>query len=173
MARRRVALRIKVLSGVAIAFIGVCSLLLGVFVNTNDRALASTPEVCESAPSLTKLVISRHNEFSDNRLHFSFSPTMTIRNASLVRSVAHALCALPKKPRGVLHCPSDNGISYRATFSTGRQTFAVVTIDPSGCEFIGGLGATRWAAHSPNLWNTLGKAMRLPKPDRATFLGEA
>ena len=160
----------EIVRGAAGALIASSSLIVGSLVDTENPALASTISLCQSVPSVTQLVVTRHNEFLNNQPRFSFSSVITVHKASPVRDIAHALCALPDMPVGI-YCPADIGISYRLNFMSRSHPFAAVTINASGCEDVDGLHLTRWAARSQNFWPTFGRDLMLSKPNHATFIG--
>jgi hypothetical protein len=95
-----------------------------------------------------------------------------VTNVAAVRQVEHALCVLPHRPPGVYHCPADFGPSYSLRFWVGTLALPTVTVEPTGCEIVGGLpGSVRWTALSPQFWRTLGRALGLSRPSVASFSG--
>ena len=108
---------------------------------------------------LRRLVVTLHATIPANVPPHS-ARRWTVRNATKMRKVQRALCALPKQPKGIYNCPADFGISYRFRFHDARGVLPVVTADPTGCELVTGLGkATRWAATSPKFWTKLRRAI--------------
>jgi hypothetical protein len=86
--------------------------------------------------------------------------------------VERALCELPRRPPGIYHCPADFGLSYSLRFWVGTLALPTVTVEPTGCEIVGGMpGAVRWTALSPQFWRTLGQAVDLNRPSVASFSG--
>jgi len=132
---------------------------------------ASSPALCQAAAHVDHLVVHRVDALPQNHLYFSFPATVTVTEAESVQDVASALCALPKMPPGIFNCPADFGISYNLTFSAAGQKFAVVSLEPSGCEEVQGLGPTRWIIRNPGFWRVLGNAMGLPGATQSTFAG--
>jgi hypothetical protein len=95
----------------------------------------------------------------------------TVTSATKMRRVQRALCALPKPPKGIYHCPADLGISYRLRYHSGSGVLPAVTAHATGCELVTGLGkATRWAAESPGFWPTLGRAIGIAHPRTAASI---
>jgi hypothetical protein len=129
------------------------------------------PALCASITRLDRLIVSRNDAFPKNGFRFSFPRIVTVKDAAAVRAVAGALCALPKMPRGALHCPADWGITYQLVFSAKGRTFSPVRVAATGCQEVTGLGQTRWVARSRGFWKTLGQAMGLPHPDNQVFAG--
>ncbi len=134
-------------------------------------ASAADSPLCTSVPTLDRLAVHRSDAFPQNHMRFSFPAEVTVTDATKVRAAARALCSLPTMPSGTFHCPADVGIVYRLVFSAGERALTPVEVDATGCERVRGLGHVRWAAHSPELWPTLGRAMGLLSPGYATFRG--
>jgi hypothetical protein len=90
------------------------------------------------------------------------------------------MCTLPRFPKGVFHCPAAFAVAYELFFSHVApgtlpqlpQGFATkVTLAPTGCEPLSGIGATRWLATRPGFYRVLGDAMGLHDASQATFAG--
>jgi len=168
-------------TGVALVALAAAALLLagGASAAANDRPAASptssagTPSLCASIANLSRLVVRRSDAFPENRRDFAFPASVTVDRAATVRRVAQALCALPKMPRGALHCPADFGITYQLTFFTKSHSFPTVGIDATGCQKVHGLGPARWVSRSPGFWQILGNAMGLTNPGSSTFAGHS
>jgi len=94
-----------------------------------------------------------------------------VSNAPAAQSVAKSLCGLQQVPRKTVACPADFGVTYQLSFAAGARHFAPVTVNAGGCQLVTGLGATRRAATSAGMWRTLGIAIGIPHPDRASFSG--
>jgi hypothetical protein len=104
---------------------------------------------------------------------FAFPAEVTVSNQTHVQSVARALCALPINPsHASISCPADFGIVYDLTFSNKEETFPVVSLDPSGCQFVHGLVKAQWIMKSPEFWHTLGFAMGIKGANNSTFRGQ-
>jgi len=89
---------------------------------------------------------------------------ITIRDATRVRVLAAALCALPPTQPG-LHCEAATGGAFRLTFAAGNQGFRPIGVQLSGCRSVTGLGPARSWSQSPQfgplLTRTVGGAGRL------------
>jgi len=134
------------------------------------RSVAA-PALCSSVAGLDRLVVGRADALAKNQFRFAFPDVVTVTDATALRRVARALCALPKMPRTGLHCPADWGISYQLTFASRSHTFPVVHAEATGCQKVTGLGGARWTARSPQFWKTLGEAMGLAHPGPVVFAG--
>ena len=73
-----------------------------------------------------------------------------IRDATRVRTLAAALCALPAMQPG-LHCEAATGGAFRLTFAAGNQGFRPVGVQLTGCRGVTGLGPARSWSQSPQL----------------------
>jgi hypothetical protein len=89
---------------------------------------------------------------------------ITIRDATRVRTLAAALCALPATQPG-LHCEAATGGAFRLTFAAGNQGFRPVGVQLTGCRSVTGLGPARSWSQSPQfgplLTRTVGGVGRL------------
>jgi hypothetical protein len=95
----------------------------------------------------------------------AFPNQVTVTNPALVRAVIRALCALPVVPPGVYHCPALLlGTAYTLRFSVGSRPLPLVTINPTGCETVTGVGPVRWVATSPGFWRVLSRAIGVRMP---------
>jgi len=110
---------------------------------------------------LRRLVVTLHAAIPANVPAHS-TRRWTVTSETKMRAVQHALCGLPKQPKGTYDCPLDLGISYQFRFRGAHGTLPAVTADAAGCELVTGLGkATRWAAESPRFWPELRRAIGL------------
>jgi hypothetical protein len=75
-------------------------------------------------------------------------PGITITDTAQVRTLATALCALPRMPQG-LQCPADFGGVSRLVFASGGREFSPVRVQLSGCRAVAGIGPTRSWSRSP------------------------
>ncbi len=133
-------------------------------------AATTTPvPVCQVASKVTSLVVSR--AVASNPTTFSFPRRTVVDSAKAARSVAGALCALPRIPRGPIACPDDVGPTYTLGFVAAGHDVTKLTLDPTGCEVVHGLSGIRWIEQSPKFWRVLGAAMGLASPSQATFAG--
>ena len=116
-----------------------------------------------------------------NPEHFTFPARIRGAKPTLVRTLAHTLCALAKMPAGVQACPADWGVTYSLRFTLPKPTSSVivggdligpVSLQATGCLVVKGLGETRWAMSSSKVFSALGAAIGLRKATQATFAGE-
>ena len=91
---------------------------------------------------------------------------ITVTDASQVRALAAALCALPPMPQG-LQCPADFGGMFRLVFAAGGRDFQPVRVQQSGCRAVTGIGPARSWSRSPRFGRLLtgtvgGKGRMIP-----------
>ncbi len=91
---------------------------------------------------------------------------ITITDASQVRALAAALCALPPMSPG-LSCPADFGGVFQLVFAAGGRDFHPVRVQLSGCRDVTGIGPPRSWSRSPQLGQLLtrtvgGKGRMIP-----------
>ena len=134
--------------------------------STDQEALLT---LCQSVTHLDRLIVHRTNANPQLHLHFPFPSLVIVTNTTSVQDAAKALCALPRMPTGVYHCPADIGLDYHLTFSTANRGFPTILVPATGCQEVSGLGPTRWTARSPAFWKALGKAMGFAKATYASF----
>jgi hypothetical protein len=79
-----------------------------------------------------------------------------VTDPATVSSLAGALCALPKMPRGPIFCPFMMPGGFRLTFTADGRALPVVTVNESGCRTVTGLGTVRRAIQ-PSFWNLLNR----------------
>ena len=127
--------------------------------------------LAQALSHLDRLVVRRADALPQNHISFSFPAKVTVSDPVEVQAVARALLALPAMPSGVFYGPADLGITYRLVFATVDERFPPISVDATGTQTVRGLGGARWVARSPGFWRTLGTAMRLARPDYATFRG--
>jgi hypothetical protein len=84
----------------------------------------------------------------------------TVTAAAKARALAKALCALPRTPKGIIACPAVLDGLYKLSFTVDGRLLPLVTIRPTSCGTVTGLGPARSAAASPRLWTTLAQAGR-------------
>ena len=136
-----------------------------------DHAVPLT--MCADLGAVNHLVVRRTGVIphpQDQR--FTFPGIVTVTSAPAARSVATALCGLPRQPAGITNCPADFGAGYQLRFAAGGHHFHVVKIQSTGCQIVSGAGKTRTIIHNPAFWGVLGKAMRLHGPFvHQAFLG--
>ena len=158
-----------------VAIVAACLAACGAAGSASQpgSSLSPTPSaatLAQDVSRLDRLVVRRTDAFPQNHIRFSFPATMTVTDTAQVQRVARALLALPMMPKGVF-CPADFGIVYHLTFFAAGHALPSISIRATGCEQVGGLGATRWVARSAGFWRTLGLAMGLAKPGYASFRG--
>ncbi len=144
---------------------------------TDPASAAGSPDpaqtLCQAAPLLERLVVRRTDANPQLHLYFPFPPVVTLDKARSVQAAARSLCALPRMPKGVFHCPANLGIDYQLSFAATERSYAKVVVQATGCEQVSGIGPTRWVARTPGFWHELGMAMALPDANWATFAGTA
>jgi hypothetical protein len=84
---------------------------------------------------------------------------ITITSPAKARTLARAVCGLPRRPTGVFHCPAYFGGGYELIFIAAGRRLPVVVAETSGCELVSGIGTgpVRWAATTPRFWRVLGR----------------
>ena len=118
---------------------------------------------------LRLLVVTRHGPLGADAADRG-ARTWTVTRATRMDSVQRALCALPKQPSGIYHCPADFGISFQLRFYGPHGVLHAVNLEASGCQLVTGLGKPiRWTAQSPGFWPTLARAIGLPHSGRGFF----
>ena len=122
--------------------------------------------LCANLASIEQATVTRVNLLHNKYGPFEFAARVSITSPVLARSLASAVCGLPRFPAGVFHCPADLGLRYRAQFS---GQVGPATIDPAGCETVTGAGPVRRA--SSGFWPKFGRALGLKKATDATFRG--
>jgi hypothetical protein len=140
----------------------------------SSKAAANQPELCADIGQISRLVILRSPGASRiQELHFPFPVQVTVTSAAAARSVARALCALPRMPRGIFSCPMQlGGTSYRLTFMARGRQLAAVTAVATGCQTVTGVGPVRRALDTSGFWSVLGRAMGLFAPRVPVFRGD-
>jgi hypothetical protein len=121
------------------------------------RASAGVP-LCVAAHKVDRVVVSLTPALRALHLHEILPRGVTIRDASRVRALAAALCALPPMP-AVLHCPADFGGAVRLVFAAGSRGFRPVRIQLSGCRSITGAGPARWWLRSAQFGRLLSRTL--------------
>ena len=113
-------------------------------------ASAGAP-LCAAAPTVDRVVAS----LPAGHLREILPRGITITDASQVRALAAALCALPAMPRGLQQCPADFGGVFQLVFAAGGRAFHPVRIQLSGCRAVAGIGPTRSWSQSPQFGRLL------------------
>ena len=137
-------------------------------------ATAGQIPLCASISQITRLTIIRTRSMNRiQELHFPFPPRVIVTNVAAARSVAAAVCALPRMPNGIMSCPVELlGTSYQLTFTAVGRALPLVTAEATGCEQVTGAGPVRHATSSPGFWRALGQAMDLVAPGPPVFQGQ-
>jgi hypothetical protein len=124
-------------------------------------ASAGVP-LCAAAQQVDRVVASQPTS------HFReiLPRGITITDASQVRALAAALCALPPMSPG-LNCPADFGGVFQLVFAAGGSDFHPVRVQLSGCRDVTGIGPPRSWSRSPQLGRLLtttvgGKGRMIP-----------
>jgi hypothetical protein len=133
------------------------------------RASAGVP-LCAAAHRVDRVVVILTSTPPASRFHEILPRGITISDASRVRALNTAVCALPPMPPG-LHCPADSGGAFRLLFVAGTRGFPPVRIQVSGCRGVSGVGSARWWSRSPQfgrlLIQTLG-GRGVPIPEKSS-----
>jgi hypothetical protein len=101
----------------------------------------------------------------------SFGRVRRTSSTPRARSLARTLCALPRMPAGVFHCPFDSALSYVIRFAAHDRTVVTATVDPAGCQVVQGLVYPRTVSKDPGFWHVLGVSLGLAHASLATFRG--
>jgi hypothetical protein len=141
---------------------------------STPKTTASQIPLCASISQITQLTVTRSRGLNRiQELHFPFPPRVIVTNAAAARSVAEAVCALPRMPKGPMPCPMELlGTSYQLTFTAAGRALPLVTAEATGCEQVTGAGPVRRAAFSAAFWQALGRAMDLVAPGPPVFRGQ-
>jgi hypothetical protein len=129
-----------------------------------DTATATAAGLCAAVSEVDSLTVTRGGAGQASHFRFRFPRQIVVTRPQRARTVARAVCVLPRMPRGILACPADFGISYRLEFAAARRRLAVVTVDPGGCGRVAGAGPARWAEKSPGFWTVLRREAVVPGP---------
>jgi len=133
------------------------------------RAVAGVA-LCRHIPQLTSVVVSRTTTLHVLEPALVLPRRITIEEPGLVRTLAAALCGLPKMPRGPVNCPGPFSGSLRLAFAAGGYLYPTVTVQVSGCRVVTGLGPAR-AASSAAFWRILGTDLSLAYPQSTSHVG--
>jgi hypothetical protein len=118
-----------------------------------------------------RLIVNRR---APDRYIFTFPLTVTITNAAAARAVAASACALPVAPKNLPTCPAAFFVSYHLVFAVkGEKGMGgeAITLYPTGCHSVTGLGAVRTTAQSTGFYWLLGSAMRISNPGLPSIKG--
>jgi hypothetical protein len=126
-----------------------------------------TLDACSAARASTAATVTRVGGTGT----YSFSRVRRISSPHPTRSLARALCALPRMPAGVFNCPFDSALRYVVRFGVRSRTVATATVDPGGCELVQGLVHPRTVMRDAGFWHAFGVSLGLAHPSLATFRG--
>lgn len=112
---------------------------------------ASHPNLCRRPAAADRVVITRRSPSARPR-------SVTVTGVRRVRSLARAVCGLPRLPVGT-QCPAIAAGSHRLTFTAGRRKFSAVTVQDVGCQLVTGLRTVR-QADQPHFWKLIRNLMR-------------
>jgi hypothetical protein len=161
-------------AAVLVAALGIASIFGTFLVTTVDVSRAGASEahatICGVEGRVTAFRILRSSVRNPTR--FSFPKSDYVNNASSSRSVARALCALPKPGTGVINCSAGTGPNYTLTFVAPKYQIAHVLLQLRQCGIVTGLATERTVSRSPGFWRTLGRAMKLKNATGDTFEGQ-
>lgn len=110
------------------------------------RASAGVP-LCLHIPQLTEVMVNQARPMGKIPFHEILPRGMIVTDVTAVRSLARALCALPPVRPGTMSCPIDLGGAYSFSFAGHGRGYPRVTVNPTGCRTVTGLG-------KPRTWGT-------------------
>ncbi len=87
---------------------------------------------------------------------------LTIADPVKARMLARAVCALPRIPNGVFHCPPETGGGYQLDFTAQGRGLPPVNVQARGCKRVTGAGVIRWVARTPSFWAVLARVTGIP-----------
>jgi hypothetical protein len=96
------------------------------------------------------------------------SRSVMVTRSPGVRSLASALCGLPRLPAGT-ECPAIASGFYRLAFTAGRHHLPAVTVSDSGCRLVAGLAAVR-QADKARFWKLMKQLMTKRAAPRHVFV---
>lgn len=121
-----------------------------------------TSYLCQEVRNVTSLTVTR--EAPGHQFTFSFPSVVKVKSLTLSQGVAAAACELPKEPKTVHSCPAAFNVSYQLTFAiAGEKGMGgeSLTINPTGCQEVTGLGAIRTSSLAPQFYSQLATALGL------------
>lgn len=111
---------------------------------------SSSRNLCRRSASADRVVITRKTPSARPR-------SVTVAGVRRVRSLARAVCALPRLPVGT-QCPAIAAGFHRLVFTAGRRKFSAVTVQNAGCQLVTGLKTVR-QADKPHFWKLIKNLM--------------
>jgi hypothetical protein len=132
----------------------------------------SVAEFCRVVSRVDRLVVIRRAPA--NQFHFTFPAVVTVTSAVTARAVAVSACALPDAPKSAQACPAEFDLSYRLFFAVRGENGLggeAIAVNPTGCQWVTGLGTVREALYHVAFYRILGTAMGLRNASYMTFRG--
>jgi len=123
---------------------------------------------CPISPQVQRLVVTR-SLLPGNGITFSFPARVEVHDRVAIAHLVGALCAAPQAPKGVYHCPADNGLTYHVTAFNGATHVLAVGIHGSGCRLINHMGHVRRG--TARVWHALASAIGVSPPTYQTLAG--
>ena len=134
------------------------------------RATPAHLVLCADPAAASRVVISRTMVTRQIQPLKSLPPAqVSVAAGNPARSLARALCALPRMPKGTFSCPALLFGHVTLTFTVAGRRLPAVTIQPTGCQSVTGLGPVRWVAKSPGFWAVLARAAGTTGPVRFPY----
>lgn len=125
-----------------------------------DPAAAARPALCAHPADVSRVQIVLIPAFAQLQQSVKGSRKLiklTVTDPARARTLARAVCGLPRMPAGPVLCPNEIGGGYQLTFTADGRHPPVVDAQATGCERVTGTGPVRWAARTPGFWTVLGK----------------
>ena len=144
----------------------------GVIQSAADAESGTLAQLCTAPLAISRVEVTRSGSGPGGQRAYAFPVHVTVASRADATAVASAICALPRLSGG-LHCPADFTLSYTIRFNSSGTRVGLVRLDPFGCQTVAGAGSVRWAARSPALWRTLGRAIGVPNATVVTFQGRS
>ena len=159
---------------VPLSMVAVALLATGAVASSTPSSASTKTAayLCQVIPRVDRLIVTR--DAPGVQFHFTFPAVVTVASAAMAQDVASSACALPEVTKGVYHCPAEFAVSYTLDFAVrGEKGMGGESIvaNPTGCELVTGLGATRVCALRPGFYRLLGRAIGIKRAERSTFAG--
>ena len=133
-----------------------------------DHARPAQLVLCADPAAASRVVISRTAVIRQIQPGKNLpSAQVTIASGARARILATALCALPRMPKGAFNCPAQFFGHDALKFTAGGRQLPTVTVLPTGCQTVTGLGPVRWVAKNPGFWTVLDRAAAAAGPVRS------
>jgi hypothetical protein len=111
---------------------------------------SSSRSLCRRPAAADRVVITR-------KMPSGRARSVKVTGVRRVRSLARAVCALPRLPVGT-QCPAIAAGFHRLVFTAGRRKFSAVTVQNAGCQLVTGLKTVR-QADKPHFWKVIRNLM--------------